>query len=438
MALNKVKTVAQIVGFVTMGLLAVYGLLVLLQGAPAWAAGGPAYAAPQAPAAGTVPGGTNFQGYLRDDEGNLMSGYYTMTFTIYDDAVVGTSLWSEQQISVTVRDGYFSVLLGDDPLNLFPTDLFTSPDRYIGVTVDPYTEMVPRQRFASVPYAFHADRANGLSAADGDPQDAVSVNDAGTVTVEAGNVLVPQGGMCLDSDGSCNVPGAGELRVSGGGIHGGDSSGQNLYLVPGSGNVGVGTQSPSTKLDVAGGARVQGSLNVTSANGDVTIAGGDVEIPEGGLCVDSDGGCNASDGELKVGDGGISGTDSSGDNVYLVPGSGNVSVGYASTQALSDKLEVNGNISWSGHLGNMVVSSEHTVVAHQGITSPDVPMDEESMVLSANSICFLTAKTSYYLSSDSDYAICYIGDNGTRWYLAAQVNDSGVSQVECRARCLQW
>ena len=412
MSVKRFQLCAQIVGYVTIGLLAVLGLLSLVGGGGlVWAAGGRASVDPAraqaplaAPVADTVPEATNFQGYLRDDEGNLMSGYYTMTFTIYDDAVVGTSLWSEQQISVTVRDGYFNALLGDDPANPFPDDLFTSPERYIGVTVDPYAEMVPRQRFASVPYAFHAERANGLSAADGDPKDAVTVGNAGNVLIGGSDVEITQGGLCIDSDGTCTSPADGGLRVGDGGIHGGDSSGQNLYLVPNDGNVGVGTDAPATKLDVNGDATVRGSLNVTSTNGDVTVTDGDVEIPEGGLCIDSDGGCNTSDGELRVGEGGIGGTNSSSDNVYLVPGSGNVGVGYASTQALSYMLNVNGSIAWSGHLQNVTVTTGYSA------TSDGAGIVVDTMVSASNSMCFLTSTQVEDVDDADEYATCFIGE----------------------------
>jgi hypothetical protein len=162
---KKLQAFAQVVGVVTIGLLAVYGLLAVLNGGtPVWAVGRSADVAParveasQAAVAMTVPGVMNYQGYLRDSEGSLLNGYYTMTFAIYTTALGGTPLWSEDHISVTVRDGFFNEVLGNaEPV---PAGLFTDPDRYIGVTVAPYAEMVPPQRFASVPYAFQAN--NGV------------------------------------------------------------------------------------------------------------------------------------------------------------------------------------------------------------------------------------------------------------------------------------
>jgi len=153
-------------------------------------------------AAETAPTLLNYQGLLRDQEGALLSGEHAITFRIYDSlsAPAADALWSEEHVAVIVRDGQFSVVLGDiTPLD---ADLFDSPERFIGVTVAPFDEMVPRQRFASVPYALRAaqaanadlldgknstDFANAnhdhstLAAADGTPADAVSVDSAGNV-----------------------------------------------------------------------------------------------------------------------------------------------------------------------------------------------------------------------------------------------------------------
>jgi hypothetical protein len=180
MLYKKFRLCAQVVGCITIGLLAVYGLVAVLGGGDlvAWASGRAAVAA------GNVPSVVNYQGHLKDDSGVPLDGTYDITFRIYDSVSAPTALWTETHSDVTVREGYFNVLLGySTPL---PDDLFVAPDRYIGVTVAPHDEMTPRQRFASVPYAFHAwqvDRAFGLSAADGDPADAVVVDSEGELHV---------------------------------------------------------------------------------------------------------------------------------------------------------------------------------------------------------------------------------------------------------------
>lgn len=169
--LNKIKSLAQLIGFIGVGLLAVYGVLLTQGGgATVQAARGEIVSepevAPQAPplqatpAPGTFPGQFNYQGILRGADGNpIANGEYTITFRIYDGpGPTATDLWEEVHSGVVVRDGRFGVTLGYS--NQIPTTIFKdSPDRFVGVTVDPFAEMVPRLRLSAVPYAFRAENA---------------------------------------------------------------------------------------------------------------------------------------------------------------------------------------------------------------------------------------------------------------------------------------
>ena len=160
MLFNKIKTLAPVIGFAAIAFLALYGGLAMLSASVAPVLAEAPQGTPMLTAGdATVPPYINYQGTLRDAEGNPLSGTFDMTFRIYDDlAAPVAELWSEEHISVTVRSGHFSVLLGNtEPIS--PT-LFSDPDRFIGVTVDPYDEMVPKQRFASVPYAMYSQ--NGI------------------------------------------------------------------------------------------------------------------------------------------------------------------------------------------------------------------------------------------------------------------------------------
>lgn len=131
----------------------------------------------------TVPPYLNYQGILRDAEGKPMSGIHKLTFRIYRDvtAPLPEAVWMEEHPEVTVRDGQFSVLLGNN--KPVPPELFTGPDMFIGVTVAPLDEMVPRQRFASAPYAMYADHAAALTAPNGSSTHVVQVDTTGRVGV---------------------------------------------------------------------------------------------------------------------------------------------------------------------------------------------------------------------------------------------------------------
>ncbi len=414
MLYKKFQTFAQIVGFVTIGLLAVLGLLSLFNGGNlALAALGLAQAAPQT----TAPQVMNYQGILKDAAGDPLNGTYTITFRIYDSEIGGTALWEETHANVTVREGHFNVLLGySTPL---PDTLFSQPDRYIGVTVEPYTEMTPRQRIASVPYAFyadsafqaeHTDRAYGLSAPDGDPVDAVTVDNAGHVTVGDGstsaNVKIPKGGLCIDSDGACTSD-DGELRVGAGGIRGTDSSNQDLYLVP-SGNVGIGTTSPDRPLTIQGTGEHSEWVSFKDANGTTQWH---LNYQDIGLDFVETG---VAKGRLFLKDG------------------GNVGIGTTSPQA---KLDVNGDINWSGHLMNMTVTSEWSISVG---SSDDDGVVTTTLVSEANSICFLVGIKSNDIDSSDEFAACYIDQSSGNWELIARIKQGDDNFVRCEARCLQW
>lgn len=105
----------------------------------------------------TAPAVINYQGVVRDANGQpLANGEYNLTFRIYDSVAGLNPLWEETHTGVTVRDGRFAATLGS--LNAFTSELFTtSPNRFVGVTVQGFAEMQPRLRLASVPYAIHAE-----------------------------------------------------------------------------------------------------------------------------------------------------------------------------------------------------------------------------------------------------------------------------------------
>lgn len=147
-------------GYMLIGTLSIFGLMTIFG---MGAINSVTASAPQVldPSPGdSTPSDMNYQGILRDEDGNLSeTGNYTLTFRIYDEVVAGEELYKQEKSGIIVRDGRFNTTLSG-----IPTTVFTAgKDRFIGVTVEPFAEMVPRERLASVPYAVQAEDAfNGV------------------------------------------------------------------------------------------------------------------------------------------------------------------------------------------------------------------------------------------------------------------------------------
>jgi hypothetical protein len=141
-----------------------------------------------------------YQGYLVGADGvALGSGTprnYDIIFRIYNDQTAGELKWAEQQ-TVTVADGYFSVLLGEGASTGDPRpDLSTlfrggdASERYVAITVKGIgagganVNIEPRLRLLSAPYAYLAQNAVKL------------VQDTGSdLMTSSGNVLTLSGSL---------------------------------------------------------------------------------------------------------------------------------------------------------------------------------------------------------------------------------------------------
>lgn len=169
-----------------------------------------------------VPATMNYHGKLENNDGTPLNGVYSIRFAMYVEAVGGATFWSETHAAVTIGEGIFDVRLGS--VTPFPADLFTHPTLYLGIKVNNDGEMTPRSLLSSVPFAMVA----------GDAEE-----DVWTL------------------------------------------SGDNIYRS--SGNVGIGTSSPTTKLEISGtvkatntslfAAGMMGTGNAMGVFGDADGAG---------------------------------------------------------------------------------------------------------------------------------------------------------------------
>ena len=226
-----------------------------------------------------------YQGKLTDS-GNPANGVYDLQFKLFDTQAVGTGAEHGPILTnpaVQVAAGIFTVTLD------FSGGSFSGADRFLEIGVRPagspnaYTILSPRQQITSSPYAIQTLNAARLGGVDA--SNFIRANTNGDVGIGA-----PTPTAKLDVSGIIQSklgPNFGEFRIGGSTVLSA-ASGSLLSINAGgftnvgiAGNVGIGTNAPTSKLEIAAqdGLKISGfqpflTLNDTNTNARSIIAGG--------------------------------------------------------------------------------------------------------------------------------------------------------------------
>ena len=191
----------------------------------------------QAQITSQIPQLINYQGLLTDSAGiPLADSTYSVTFRMHNEPSFGITLWSETQ-NVATTNGIFSVILGS--ISPISTDVFYDSVKYLGVSVEPFSELLPRTRLAATPYAYNSYRVSTIDGSSGGqvsgnieiipastPDGKLEIQGTNFIGLYTngtgdGSVVLPTGGV--NSAESFNEPGIASIRWTGAAIELGTS-----------------------------------------------------------------------------------------------------------------------------------------------------------------------------------------------------------------------
>ncbi len=188
-----------------------------------------------------IPKMINFQGHI-SDAGGPINGELEINFKIYDAASAGITLWAETR-TVTAADGVYSVELGETS----PIDIEFDGDLWLGVQVTGQSEMSPRYRLLSVPFAYVAQTADSSRTVSYDAIDSSRVLDGSLSLFDLASGGATSG-QTMKWTGLEWAPAA-DL---GSGSTGWIDDGNYVRLANVYDSVGIGTATPMFKLHVVG------------------------------------------------------------------------------------------------------------------------------------------------------------------------------------------
>jgi hypothetical protein len=128
-----------------------------------------------------LPGKINYQGKLKEN-GEPVNGTKKMEFKIYPAIEGGIPLWSSDPQNVLITNGLFNYQLGSNKSLLESEIEWNKETYYLEVTVEGVI-LSPREELTGVAYSLSAARACALTAPDGEPKDAVYVDNEGNVGI---------------------------------------------------------------------------------------------------------------------------------------------------------------------------------------------------------------------------------------------------------------
>ena len=103
-----------------------------------------------------MPATLSYQGSLYQTDGTPVDGTKSMTFKMYTVDTGGTAFWTQGPVDVTVIKGHYSVVLTGLDISKF------TGNTWLGIKVEPDSEMLPREQLTSVPFAFNGVPQGGI------------------------------------------------------------------------------------------------------------------------------------------------------------------------------------------------------------------------------------------------------------------------------------
>ncbi len=212
-----------------------------------------------------VPRLVRFSGVLKSSDGKIPSGNITMTFSLYEEQEGGNALWTETEPVEVSPDGHYSVLLGATDPGGLPTDLFSgNKPRWVGVLPNAAGMQgeLPRILLVGVPYALKAADSETLG---GKPASAYVTTDALSALTQAktASAVTALAVAPAASAVSATIAGTGATNYLP--IWTNSTTLGNSTLFETGNNVGIGTITPASTLDVNGGATIRGFFQLPAA-----------------------------------------------------------------------------------------------------------------------------------------------------------------------------
>jgi hypothetical protein len=205
-----------------------------------------------------VPAGFSYQAVVRNNSGEIVANKTVkFQFSILQNSATGTTVYKETQSKATNEFGLANLVVGSGTKvsgNFNPSGWGTNT-HFLKVELDPNNgntfNHLGTVQLMAVPYAFHAQTSEEI------PDNSVTSAKIASGAVTGSKIAQggATGGQVLKWTGTTWAPAA---DLEGGGEASWQTSGSNIYRL--TGNVGIGTSTPSSQLHVEGTASGQGNI----------------------------------------------------------------------------------------------------------------------------------------------------------------------------------